>query len=218
MNIKAFFSSFIMKFIFLKRSFGTRIFRLLDVGAGNHSASKAMNVFPQCEYYGLDLDRTYNNSEEDFKLMKGFFEMDLTKLNFTSLPDNFFDGIWLVHVIEHLYNGDEVIKNLLPKIKPGGYMYVEYPRVKSTKLPSMHGSLNFNDDASHVRVYSVKELSQLFEKNNCRVLKSGTRRNPWFIMAMPFRIAAGVLKGKKLQGNIFWDVAGFAEYVWVQKK
>jgi hypothetical protein len=27
----------------------------------------------------------------------------------------------------------------------------------------------------------------------------------------------GFLRFKKLQGNIFWDILGFAEYVWVKK-
>lgn len=218
MNLKAFASSFVTKFIFLKRSFGNKPFRLLDIGAGNHSATKAKRVFPLCEYHGVDMERDYNNSEEDFKLMTAFYEMDLTKLDFTSIPDNYFDGIWMVHVIEHLYNGDEVIKNLLPKLKPGGYMYLEYPGKKSTKLPSMYGSLNFKDDSTHVRVYAVKELAALFKAANCNVLRSGTRRNPWFIMAMPFRIIVSLVKGKKLHGNIFWDVLGFAEYLWVQKQ
>jgi len=164
------------------------------------------------------MERDYNNDEEDFKLMTAFYEMDLTRLEFSSIPDNYFDGIWMVHVIEHLYNGDEVIKKLLQKLKPGGYMYIEYPGARSTKLPSMYGSLNFKDDPTHVRVYSVKELSGLFENNNCRIRSSGTRRNPWFIMAMPFRILGSIFSGKKLQGNIFWDILGFAEYLWVQKK
>ena len=43
--------------------------------------------------------------------------MDLTALSFGSIPADYFDGIWMVHVIEHLYNGDEVIKALLPKLK-----------------------------------------------------------------------------------------------------
>jgi len=110
------------------------------------------------------------------------------------------------------------LKKLFPKLKPGGYMYIEYPGLKSTKLPSMYGTLNFKDDPTHVRLYSVKELTDLFEKNQFRVLRSGTRRNPWFIMSMPFRIVVSMLKGKKLQGNIFWDILGFAEYLWVQKK
>ena len=210
-------SSFISKFSFLKRAFGNKPFRLLDIGAGNHSATKAKSVFPNCEYHGVDLERDYNNSEADFKLMKAFYEMDLTRLDFAAIPDNYFDAVLMVHVIEHLHNGDDVIKGLLPKLKSGGYMYIEYPGEKSTRLPSMQGSLNFKDDPTHVRVYSVKELSALLAEKNCTVLKGGTRRNAWFILAMPFRIIKTWLTGKKLQGNIFWDLLGFAEYVWAKK-
>ena len=217
MNFKAFFSSFISKFIYLRRAFGKKPFRLLDIGAGNHSATKAKRVFPACEYHGVDMEKDYNNSENDFKLMDAFYEMDLTKLDFSSIPDNYFDAILMAHVIEHLYNGDEVVKGLLPKLKSGGYIYLEYPGEKSTRLPSMYGSLNFKDDVTHVRVYSVKELTALLEANGCKVLKGGMRRNGWFIMAMPFRIIKTFVSGKKLQGNIFWDLLGFAEFVWARK-
>lgn len=217
MNLKAFSSSFINKFIYLKRAFGNKPFRLLDIGAGNHSASKAKSVFKNCEYHGVDREKDYNNTGDDFKQMDAFYEMDLTKLDFSSIPDNYFDALLMVHVIEHLYNGDEVIKGLLPKLKSGGYIYLEYPGEKSTRLPSMPGTLNFKDDITHVRVYSVKELSALLQANRCKVLKGGIRRNIWFMMAMPFKILKCWVTGKKLQGNIFWDVLGFAEFVWVQK-
>jgi SAM-dependent methyltransferase len=164
------------------------------------------------------MEKGYNNNLQDFKLMSAFYEMDLTQVDFTTIPNDYFDAILMVHVIEHLYNGDKVIKGLLPKLKSGGYIYLEYPGEKSTRLPSMKGTLNFNDDITHVRVYSVKELTKLFTENNCKILKAGMRRNIWFIMAMPFRIIKSWLTGKKLQGNIFWDVLGFAEFVWVQKK
>ena len=103
MKVKAFASSFNNKMIFLKKSFDSKPFRLLDIGAGNHSATKIKNVFPQCEYSGVDMEKDYNNSEEDFSLMKSFYELDLTQLNFSSIPENYFDGIWMVHVIEHLW-------------------------------------------------------------------------------------------------------------------
>jgi SAM-dependent methyltransferase len=206
------------KFLFLKKSFGNRPFKLLDVGTGNHSASKTVFLFPGCEYYGVDLNKNYNNSEEDFHVMKGFYEMDLTKLDFSPIPDEFFDGIWIVHVIEHLFNGDKVIEKLIPKLKPGGCMYVEYPGIKSTKLPHMHGTLNFYDDDTHVRVYSVKELEKLFALNNCQIFDSGVRRNIYFMAASPFRIISHWARGKKLTGNIFWDILGFAEFVYVKKK
>jgi len=218
MTLKAIASSYNNKFIYLKRSFGNEPFRLLDIGAGNHSATKTKIVFPQCEYHGVDMEKNYNNSEDDFSMMTSFYEMNLTKLDFSSIPGNYFDGIWMVHVIEHLFNGDEVITGLLQKLKRGGYLYIEYPGIKSTKLPSMYGTLNFKDDPTHVRLYSTKELSALFTANNCKVLKSGTRRNPWYILAMPFRIIFSVIKRKKIHANVFWDTLGFAEYLWVQKK
>lgn len=217
MGSKAFASSFINKFIFLKTAFNKNAFRLLDVGAGNHSATKAKTVFPDCEYYGLDISKDYNNTESDFKLMAGFYEVDLTKLDFVIIPDNFFDAITMVHVIEHLYNGDEVLKLLTTKLKSAGYIYLEYPGKKSTTLPSMFGTLNFKDDPTHVRLYSIEELANILESAGFKVIKKGTRRNIYFILAMPVRIVGALVRGKKLQGNIFWDILGFAEFVWARK-
>ena len=190
---------------------------MLDIGTGNHSASKTKSLFPHCEYYGLDLNRDYNNDESDFQVMKGFYEMDLTRLDFSSLPDAFFDAIWLVHVIEHLHNGDAVLQGLVTKLAPGGYLYVEYPGKKSTRLPSMKGTLNFKDDHSHVRLYSVAELKVLFEKSGCQVLQSGSRRSIFYVAATPGRILFRWVRGKMVTGNIFWDLLGFAEYLWVKK-
>ena len=205
------------KFYFLDRSFRNKPFKLLDIGAGNASARKTKALFPNCEYYGLDLNREYANTEEDFKLMKEFYEMDLTKLEFDILPDQYFDAMLVVHVIEHLFNGDEVLQALVKKLKPGGIIYVEYPGKKSMQLPSMKGTLNFKDDSSHVRLYSVPELQKLFELNGCTVLSSGTRRSWFYVMATPIRIPLRWLRGRAVTGNIFWDLLGFAEYLYVRK-
>lgn len=218
MSLKAKAGSYFSKFIHLKKVFGNKQFTLLDIGSGNHSASKTKSVFPTVIYHGLDLDKEYNNSPEDFASMDKFYELDLTRLQMDIIPDNYYDAIIMMHVIEHLYNGDEVVKLLVKKLKPGGYFYIEYPGKKSTKLPSMYGTLNFKDDPTHVRLYSVKELTSVFQKAGCEVLKSGTRRNGFFLAAMPFRIVGHWARGKKLQANIFWDLLGFAEFLWVRKK
>ena len=144
--------------------------------------------------------------------------MDLTKLQFDILPNDFFNAIWIVHVIEHLHNGDEVLQGLLPKLKKGGYLYVEFPGKKSTKLPSMHGTLNFYDDPTHVRIYSSRDLSALLNRSGLETLAAGTRRNWYYILGIPLRMAGHWLKGKKLQGNIFWDLLGFAEFVYGRKR
>lgn len=205
------------KFSFIRKFFGSHPFKLLDVGAGNHSAVKITGLFPGCEYYGLDIDKQYNNNEQDFGAMKGFFELDLTLLDYSIIPDRYFDAIMMAHVIEHLHNGDEVLPRLLEKLKPGGYFYIEYPGAKSLRLPSMRGTLNFKDDPTHVRIYSVPELRKLFEANGCMVLAGGTRRKWWYILGMPVRMADSLIRRGHLQGNIFWDLLGFAEYLEVRK-
>ena len=201
----------------MQKSFADKPFKLLDVGAGNHSASRIVSLFSKCEYYGLDMDKSYNNSEADFKAMKDFYQLDLTKLDYSIVPDQYFDGIWMAHVIEHLYNGDKVLPGLIQKLKPGGYFYIEYPGKKSTTLPSMKGTLNFKDDSTHVRLYSVPEIAAVFENNGCTVLRSGTRRNWFYIFSLPLRAAISVIKNGHVQGNVFWDLLGFAEYLWVKK-
>ncbi len=208
----------VFKFKFLAKIFKQATFKLLDIGAGNNSAKKTKLNFPNCEYHGVDISKDYNNDNENFSLMKDFYELDLTKLEYGIIPENYFDYIQMAHIIEHLYNGDEVIKHLIPKLKKAGYIYIEYPGIKSTKLPSMHGTLNFYDDASHVRIYSVKEIEALLIHNNFEIIKSGTRRNWIYIITMPARIIVSLLKTGKLEGNHFWDILGFAEYIFAQKK
>ena len=215
--MRRFIESLNFKFIYLRKSFGKNSFKLLDIGAGNHSASKTCRVFPSCEYYGVDLNKNYNNDESDFRVMKSFYELDLTKLDYSIIPDNYFDAVWMVHVIEHLKNGDEVTQSLLPKLKTGGLIFIEYPGQKSTRLPSMYGTLNFYDDNTHVRIYSVKELSSLLERNNFSVIKSGTRRNWYYIFLMPLRIIQSLITYKKIVGSVFWDILGFAEFVYARK-
>jgi SAM-dependent methyltransferase len=205
------------KFRHIKKSFGNKPFKLLDVGTGNHSASRITSLFPNCTYYGLDIDKNYNNNEEDFNCMEGFFETDLTKLDYSNIADQFFDGIWMAHVVEHLYNGDLVVANLLKKLKPGGFFYIEYPGKKSLRLPSMKGTLNFKDDPTHVRVYSVAELTKIFEANDCQVLAGRTRRNWFYIISLPLRALLSLIKKGHVEGNVLWDIMGFAEYLWVRK-
>lgn len=216
-GIKKFLSTRTPKFYYLNKSVGNKIFRLLDVGAGNHSPSKTVGLFPNCEYYGLDLNKDYNYNKQDEIALKGFYEMDLTKLQFDEIPDNYFDHINMAHIIEHLFNGDIVITELIKKLRSGGHIYIEYPGTKSTKLPSMYGTLNFYDDDTHVRVYSYKEISNLLRENGFTILSAGQRRSWFYISVMPFRLLSYILRGKKPVGNIFWDLLGFAEYVYARK-
>src|ERR1700704_3863666 len=119
------------KFREIRRRYGRRPFAILDVGAGNHSASITKRWFPNCYYAGIDRERHYHNDEADLALMDEFFEIDLTSLEFGDIPDERYDVILMAHVIEHLVNGDDVVRALVRKLRPGGFMYLEFPGEQS---------------------------------------------------------------------------------------
>ncbi len=206
------------KFLYVDRLFANKPFRLLDIGAGNHSASNAKKWFPACEYHGVDLDKNYNNDERDFRLMTAFYEMNLEALNFTAIPDNYFDCIIMAHVVEHLSNGDAVIEGLLPKLRQGGMIYVEFPGLRSTTLPRMKGTLNFFDDDTHVRIYSRQEFYNLFMRHKLQVVAGGLWRRWHSIALIPVKIPHNLIKYRRVVPSIFWDLLGFAEYVVARKR
>lgn len=191
---------------------------ILDVGAGSHSASIAKKWWPTCVYHGIDIIKDYNNDAEDLALMDELYLMDLTKLQFQTIPNNHFDIIIMSHIIEHLHNGDEVIEGLLSKLKVGGIIYIEYPSFKSTKLPSMRETLNFFDDETHCRIYSVKELFNLLMQNNFNIKEGGTRRQWINIALVPVKSVLQLLTKGYIRAGVMWDLCGFAEYVVAQKK
>jgi len=190
------------------------VFNILDVGCGPYSQNIVKLWFPSCVYYGLDKVR-WNNSTS---LMEGFYELDLTTLNFEDIPQDFFDVLFLSHVIEHLINGDEVIEGLAPKLKKGGIIYIEFPSLSSITLPSKKGTLNFFDDSTHCRLYSLVEIYNLLMKNDFEILKGGTRRDLINILLIPYNIIRSKRTKGFVAGSVFWDLLGFCTYALAIKK
>lgn len=190
---------------------------ILDVGAGSHSASITKKWLPACHYTGIDISKSYNNDEADFKAMDEFIEMDLTKLNFEKIPENKYDMIVMSHVIEHLHNGDKVIAGLLSKLKKGGIIYLEFPSERSVHFPSKRETLNFYDDPTHCRIFSIKEVSELLTQNHLNVLSAGVRRQLINIILMPFKIVYQSITKGYVRGGVYWDFYGFADYVVAKK-
>lgn len=193
--------------------------KILDVGCGNHSATKTKTYYPGCLYYGLDKSKDYNNDEEDFSQMEHFYKVDLaTDDQLKILPNKFFDCIIMSHVVEHLENGDKVVISLLKKLKKGGIVYIEFPSPHSIHLPSMKGTLNFYDDPSHVRIYSLTELDSLLSNNGCSVIKAKIRIDWKRIAFLPLYLTASFLMKDAAKAGVFWDITGFASYVLAVKK
>jgi len=195
---------------------------ILDVGCGNSSSSLAKKWLHKrgrtIVYSGIDLDLNYNNTEKDIKNIDEFYQMDVSKLDFESIPNDHFDLIVMSHVIEHLHNAEDVLIHLLPKLKTNGLLYLEFPNERSMTLPSMKGTLNFFDDSSHVHIHSKRELCNLFLSNNCRIKSVGKRRQWLRIFLLPAIAIYQLFTNGHVSGGTFWDLLGFADYIVVEKR
>lgn len=192
--------------------------RILDVGCGNHSPTIAKLFFPKSHYTGLDKDPDYNLTPEDHRNMDEFIQMDLLQAEWDRLSPHGYDVIILAHVIEHLPNGEEILEKLWDKLKPGGYLYVETPSERSLSLPSMQGTLNFFDDPTHVRLYTLPELCNLFLRVGARVKSAGICRQKRKILWLPVLVLLHILRyGTWKRGALYWDLLGFAHHVLVYK-
>jgi 2-polyprenyl-3-methyl-5-hydroxy-6-metoxy-1,4-benzoquinol methylase len=185
--------------------------RVLDVGCGSHSPTITKKWLGQCEYHGVDR-ALYRNDAEDVEAMDRFYELDLDNDDLERIPDNHYDLVLFSHVIEHLNDGERVLRELASKVRSGGYMYVETPSPRSLSLPSMTGTLNFTDDPTHVRLYRAEEIANTLLQAGLHVLHAGTRRD-WLRVALtpiafPLRYA---FQREKAAADL-WDIMGFATY------
>ncbi len=192
--------------------------QILDIGAGSHSPSLTKQWKPDCIYTAVDIDLHYNNNEHDLSVVDKFIQTDLTRLEFDAIADNQYDIIFMSHVIEHLYNGDEVLKRLLPKLNAKGVIYIEFPSARSISFPSMKETLNFFDDPTHCRIFSLKEICNILMGQDYKILKAGIRSDKLSILLIPVKVIYNLLTRGYIRAGTFWDLFGFAEYVTGTKK
>ena len=186
--------------------------KVLDVGCGNSSPATTKLWWPRCEYFGLD--RNFDGyGANDLSALDHSYLIDCSSAPLSALPDGSFDVIIASHVLEHLPNGLAVLKQLAAKLAPGGYIYIESPSARSLGLPSMPGCLNFCDDATHVRVYGLREIANVLLESQVRIVRAGVRRDPVRILSFLPLLAWKLLRRRPWQGSDFWDLTGFANYL-----
>jgi SAM-dependent methyltransferase len=191
--------------------------RLLDVGCGAHAPSKAKKYFPLCEYHGVDLDDKALDPADQASLTR-FYALDLDQDPLDQIPSEYFDVIIISHVIEHLLHGLEAVASLAQKLRPGGYIYIEFPGVRSLNVPhARHGFLHFHDDPTHVRLYTVPEVVNVLLEHQCTIIKAGVRRDLARLLLTPLLLGRGLLQQGDIWSGRPWDLFGIAELIYAQK-
>jgi len=66
-------------------------------------------------------------------------------------------------------------------------------------------------------MYNLIDIYNVLMKNNVEPTKGGTRRDFWRVFFTLPAILNSIKKYGYITGSVFWDLLGFAEYVFAKK-
>jgi SAM-dependent methyltransferase len=208
------------KFLYVRGKLRPSGARILDIGCGNNSPSTTKRWFPGCHYSGADIQQ-YNLNEGDNAAMDSFYPLSIDGSGYAAIPGGNFDLIILHHVIEHMTAPVETLSTICSKLKPGGYIWIAFPSLRSLSLPSAVGTLQFCDDPTHVYIPDIREVSNILLRNEVIVLHAGRSRDTirWLIgmVVLPWAMLKRLFTGK-MSAKGLWYILGFEDHVLGQRR
>lgn len=157
----------------------------LDLGAGNGGLSTWRNWMnprrPDIKLHGIDLYQAEHcNNYEKFSLCN----IDNQEIPYI---DEYFDYIYMSHLLEHLKDPLKACAKIDRKLKRKGKLYIELPSVSTYSYPSLTkfmesginvSTVNFFDDSTHLKTYETYELVDMFNSYaEYLVISSGVVQN-----------------------------------------
>lgn len=137
--------------------------KVLDVGAGYGALGKFLTTSKSCIVDGLD----FALPDENFQYYRDFYINDLNLCNFTI--HHKYDYIVLGDVIEHIYNSEKVVKELINSVNDDGFIILSVPNVAFIGVISslLYNQFNYIDsgilDKTHVKFYTKDSLSSFLD-------------------------------------------------------
>lgn len=93
------------------------------------------------------------------------------KLEDSNLPENFFNAIFLFHVIEHVLDPSDFISILYKYLKPGGLLVVETPTYDTLTYKILRHRERSIKSNGHLFFFTKNNLRKIMEKKGFTTLK-----------------------------------------------
>lgn len=169
--------------------------RFLDAGCGGgRHTFRALAC--KCQAYATDMSKKeietlklglWDRKNQGF--IKGScvaFQGNIFKLPF---PDGFFDRIIIAEVMEHLYEDESALNELVRVLKPGGKAAVTVPTCFTERIYRLLSNEYFNTPGGHVRIYHPFELAGKITKTGLKIYDTSfahSLHTPYWILRCIF--------------------------------
>lgn len=194
--------------------------RTLDIGCAKGFLVSLFHSFG-AESYGVDIsDYAISRSPEEVKKNISILNIEKEKLPF---PDNYFDLLTTIEVLEHLNpsSTDHLLKEIKRVLKPNGYICVILPTKNEEKGDATH--INLQSRFSWIGLF--REHNFLLANNEKKLLKKESQKYIWDKKTYFIKLYRGLLKdtppssrlGKFLTrigkiGTTFRELVGLYKY------
>jgi SAM-dependent methyltransferase len=170
-------------------------YRILDVGCGGGQSAKflkmkrsdiyVVGVEPYCGTFSSQMDRVYKKS------ITAFLE---------SYVDEPFDVILCLDVLEHIWNYEGTLKDLMMILKPGGTLLISVPNVSNFRVffeIIIKNNFPKNEegifDETHCRWFTSRSLRNDLDKldlNSVKISFSGLEKGKllYYVNLFTFRL------------------------------
>ncbi len=190
--------------------------KLLDIGCGTGLTISSYRIgMQEVEIHGID---AYHDPTE----VEDFIKYTKRDIDGICLPydDNFFDVVVLCHVLEHVRNPVLLITEAFRVLRPGGFIYVETPSIRSLLVPEIrflqeqYAAANFYDDYTHVgRPQSLHSLYHLLNRNGFDIAEIAyARPRHWILIGLKYILRGTVHKNRRTLCTGIWHLVGWAIY------
>lgn len=123
--------------------------KILDFGGGWSTFAQAAALF-QYEAYLLET----SEEKREFARCRGIHAIE----SLSATEDNFFDLVILNQVLEHVPEPRRLLSSILPKVKPGGGLYVAVPETNVREPVLAKGSF---EPLEHINSFTPHSLGKL---------------------------------------------------------
>ena len=174
--------------------------RFLDVGCGEGTlATRVRERFT--ELYGVDISEDAVVLARQAGVIAEKINLNIQPLPF---PDNYFDVVASLDVIEHVFDPISFIREIHRVLVPGGYAIISTPNIRKiqrilTLIGGRFPRTSYDPvgfDGGHLHYFTSKDMRELLERNSFKVVLTdgicGDRRT-W-----KYRLAVFVL-GKNFE-------------------